>query len=121
MAVRLRLKRMGKRHSPFYRLSAMDSRFQRDGRIIEELGYYDPANKNPERRLKLKKERIEYWLGVGAQPSDTVRNLCHEIGIDIKPVKRPTVPSRAEREAADAAAKASEEANKGGAEKPADG
>ena len=103
MAVSLRLKRMGKRHSPFYRLNAMDSRAKRDGRVIEELGYYDPANKDPERKLKINKERIEYWLSVGAQPSDTVRNLCHKIGIDIEPTKRPTVPSRAEREAAEQA------------------
>jgi small subunit ribosomal protein S16 len=101
---------MGKTHRPFYRLRAMDARDQRDGRAIEELGFYDPLTKDESRRLKLNKERIEYWLSVGAQPSDTARGLFRQIGIDIEPVKRPTRPSRAEREAAEAAAKAEAEA-----------
>ena len=53
----------------------MDSRSPRDGRVIEELGWYDPNAKNPEEEVSLKRERIEYWLSVGAQPSDTVRDL----------------------------------------------
>jgi small subunit ribosomal protein S16 len=100
MAVKLRLKRMGKAHRPFYRLNAMDSRSPRDGRVIEELGFYDPLAKDEAQVLKLNKERIEYWLSVGAQPSDTARGLFRKIGIDIAPVKRPTKPSKAELEAA---------------------
>lgn len=75
MAVRLRLKRMGRRHQSFYRLSVMDSRSPRDGRVIEELGWYDPNAKEPEKQTSLNRERIEYWLGVGAQPTETVRDL----------------------------------------------
>ena len=81
MAVKLRLKRFGRRHRSFYRLSAMDSRTPRDGRVIEELGWYDPESKNPDKQLSLKRERIEYWLGVGAQPTDTVAELLKRHGI----------------------------------------
>ena len=76
--VRLRLKKMGRRHKPSYRVTAVDSRSSRDGRVIEELGYYDPGNKNPDLRCHLKMDRIEYWLGVGAQPSNTVRDLINK-------------------------------------------
>jgi len=75
VAVRLRLKRMGRRHQSFFRLSAMDSRSPRDGRVIEELGWYDPNAKEQDQQTSLNRERIEYWLGVGAQPSQTVRDL----------------------------------------------
>ena len=81
MAVKLRLKRCGRRHRSFYRLNAMDSRNPRDGRVIEELGWYDPHGKDPESQLSLNRERIEYWLSVGAQPSDTVRELLKRQGI----------------------------------------
>ncbi|MGC9455131.1 MAG: 30S ribosomal protein S16 [Phycisphaerae bacterium] len=81
MAVRLRLKRLGRRHQSFYRVAAMDIRSPRDGRVIEELGWYDPEAKDPEKQVSLNRERIEYWLGVGAQPSDTVRNLLKRQGI----------------------------------------
>ena len=75
MAVRLRLKRMGRTHRSFFRVSAMDSRCPRDGRVIENLGWYDPCAKKGDEQVSLKRERIEYWLSVGAQPSDTVRDL----------------------------------------------
>ena len=75
MAVRLRLKRMGRRHRPFYRVAAIDARAKRDGRVIEELGYYDPIASDQGKQLSLKADRIQYWLSVGAQPSDTVRRL----------------------------------------------
>lgn len=73
--VRLRLKRMGRKHRPSYRVAAVDSRRSRDGMMIEELGHYDPANAKPELRLNIKLDRIEYWLGKGAQPSVTVASL----------------------------------------------
>ena len=75
MAVRLRLKRMGRRHRPFYRVAAIDARAKRDGRVIEELGYYDPIAKEEGMQFSLKQDRIDYWLSVGAQPSGTVRRL----------------------------------------------
>ena len=81
MAVKLRLKRTGRRHLPCYRLNAVDSRAPRDGRVIEELGLYDPLQKDPEKQINFKRERIEYWLSVGAQPSETVANLLEKAGI----------------------------------------
>lgn len=81
MSVRLRLKRCGRRHMPAYRLGAVDRRSSRDGRVIEELGSFNPLIRDEEKQLLLKKERIEYWLSVGAQPSDTVRSLLKRIGI----------------------------------------
>ncbi|MFA6176191.1 MAG: 30S ribosomal protein S16, partial [Phycisphaerae bacterium] len=71
MAVKIRLTRMGRRHRPFFRLNAIESRNPRDGRILEKLGHYDPIEKDPAKQLVLNKERIEYWISVGAVPSDT--------------------------------------------------
>mgnify|MGYP005842798981 CR=1 FL=1 len=84
MAVRLRLKKVGRRHQPCYRVGAFDSRMSRDGRAVEELGSYQPDNKDPQRQLVLNKERIEYWLGVGARPTETVRQLLQRGGITVK-------------------------------------
>lgn len=81
MAVRIRLKRLGRRHRPSYRLAAVDSRSPRDGRVIEELGYYDPMAADPGKQFRLDNERIQYWLSVGAQPSDTVRSLLRKGGL----------------------------------------
>ena len=81
MALKLRLMRMGRRHKPYYRLNAIDSRTPRDGRIVEKLGHYDPIEKDQAKQLVLNKERIEYWIGVGAVPSDTVAELISRIGI----------------------------------------
>jgi small subunit ribosomal protein S16 len=81
MAVKLRLMRMGRRHRPFFRLNAIESRNPRDGRILEKLGHYDPIEKDPAKQIVLNKERIEYWIGLGAVPSDTVAELIARIGI----------------------------------------
>ena len=86
MAVRLRLKRMGRCHRSFFRLNAIDSRSPRDGRAIEELGWYDPNTKEADKQISLNRERIEYWLSVGAQPSETVTDLLKKNGIS-KPAK----------------------------------
>jgi small subunit ribosomal protein S16 len=88
MAVRLRLKRAGRRHRPFYRVAAMDIRSPRDGRVIEELGFYDPLAKEDARRVSLKRDRVEHWLSVGAQPSETVRSLLRQGGIAVKSPKK---------------------------------
>ena len=82
VSVRLRLKRMGRTHRPFYRLCAIDKRRPRDGRVIEELGYYDPMVKETDARARLNGERIDYWLSVGAQPSDKVKVLIKKYGTD---------------------------------------
>lgn len=78
------MKRFGRRHRSFFRINAIDSRRPRDGRVIEELGWYDPNAKEPENQVSLKRERIEHWLDVGAQPSDTVRQLLEKNGIAVK-------------------------------------
>ncbi|MBO84890.1 MAG: 30S ribosomal protein S16 [Deltaproteobacteria bacterium] len=71
--VRLRLTRMGRKKQPFYRIVAADSRAPRDGRFIESIGHYNPMLNPPE--IKIDLERVDYWLGVGASPSDTVTGL----------------------------------------------
>lgn len=87
MAVRLRLKRTGRRHRACFRLGVFDGRTARDGRAIEELGIYDPGSKDPARQLVLEKERIEHWLKAGALPSQTVGELLKRGGIALKPAK----------------------------------
>jgi len=80
VAVRIRMKKMGRKHQPFFRICAMDVRCPRDGKVIEELGYYDPMVKETDARAILKGERISYWLSVGAQPSDKVKVLIKKYG-----------------------------------------
>lgn len=82
--VTLRLARFGAKKRPFYRVVATNSRAKRDGRFIEVLGTYDPLTDPP--TVNLKGDRIQYWLSVGAQPSDTVRRL---IGSHTEPGKSP--------------------------------
>jgi small subunit ribosomal protein S16 len=82
MAVRIRLKKMGRTHRPFFRVCAMDQRSPRDGRVIEELGTYDPMVPETDARAILKGERIKYWLSVGAQPSQKVGTLIKKYGVD---------------------------------------
>jgi small subunit ribosomal protein S16 len=78
MATKIRLKRMGKKFYAFYRVVVMDSRKKRDGKSIEEIGIYDP-NKQPS-LIQIDSDRVQYWLGVGAQPSDPVLNLLKITG-----------------------------------------
>jgi len=66
---------MGRKHRPFYRLNAVDKRTPRDGRILENLGWYDPIAKDESKQVELKVDRIKHWLSVGAQPSDTVADI----------------------------------------------
>ena len=80
MAVRIRLKKMGRAHRPFFRICAVDQRSPRDGRVIEELGLYDPMCPETDARALLKGDRIDYWVGVGAQPSDKVKVLIKKYG-----------------------------------------
>ncbi|MCC6909158.1 MAG: 30S ribosomal protein S16 [Phycisphaerales bacterium] len=83
--VRLRLKRFGRRHTPRYRLNAMDSRSPRNGRVIEELGFFDPTHRDEAQQIHFKTDRVQYWLSVGAQPSETVAGLLKRIGVDPTP------------------------------------
>ncbi len=82
MAVKLRLRRMGKKKQPVYKLVAADSRSPRDGKFIEAIGLYNP--KTDPATVEIKEERAMYWLGVGAQPTDTVKNLLSNQGIILK-------------------------------------
>lgn len=79
MATKIRLKRIGRRNRPFYRMVAMDSRNRRDGAAIEELGWYNPIDSN--RSYDLKDERILHWLGEGAQPTDAAKKLLRRAGL----------------------------------------
>ena len=80
MAVKMRLKRLGEKKSPFYRIVVADSRYPRDGRIIEEIGTYDPM-KEPA-AINLTAEKVQSWIQKGAQPTDTVRALIKKAGIN---------------------------------------
>ena len=82
MAVKIRMKMMGRKHRPFFRICAVDGRNPRDGRVLEELGTYDPMVPDTDARALLKGDRIQYWLGVGAQPSDRVKVLIKKYGVD---------------------------------------
>ncbi len=73
--VRIRMKMMGRKHRHFFRIVAIDGRQPRDGRIIEELGTYDPEVKETDKRVTLRPDRIKHWLSVGAQPSEKVQVL----------------------------------------------
>ena len=79
MAVKLRLKRMGAKQKPFYRIVAADSRSPRDGRFIETVGTYDPVKK--ENNITVNEEKALKWLNNGAQPTDTVKNILTKQGI----------------------------------------
>lgn len=81
MSVKIRMRRMGSR-KPFYRIVVADSRMPRDGRFIEEVGYYNPLT-NPD-EVKLEEDKIFEWLEKGAQPSDTVRSLLSKAGLMTK-------------------------------------
>ncbi|ARW75177.1 30S ribosomal protein S16 [Lactobacillus johnsonii] len=79
MSVKIRMRRMGSKRKPFYRIVVADSRMPRDGRFIEEVGYYNPLTNSDE--VKLEEDKIFEWLEKGAQPSDTVRSLLSKAGL----------------------------------------
>ena len=78
--VKIRLRRMGAKKAPFYRVVVADSRFPRDGRFIEEIGYYNPMTQPAE--IKVDGERAKHWLNCGAQPTDTVKVLLKKAGLE---------------------------------------
>ena len=116
MSVKIRLRRIGAKKHPFYRLVVADTRSPRDGKFIEILGTYDPMTEPV--KLNLDEEKIKAWLKKGALPSDTARALLIGRGLLAKESarKRPTMPSKAEAAAAAVKAAASSE---GGAPVPA--
>ncbi len=80
MAVKIRLRRMGAKKAPFYRVVVADSRYPRDGRFIEEIGYYNPLTDPAE--IKIDTEKAAKWIATGAQPTDTVKVLLKKAGIE---------------------------------------
>jgi small subunit ribosomal protein S16 len=122
MAVKIRLKRMGAKKRPFYRIVVADARSPRDGRFIELVGHYDPL-KDPS-VVKFDEERIRHWMGTGAKPSDAVRELLEREGLlpaTPHPVRTKKAPAEAVAAAAPAptAAPAAEVAPESAAEAPA--
>lgn len=82
MSVRIRMKKMGRTHRPYFRVCVMDQRSPRDGRVIEQIGTYDPMCPETDARVTLNGDRIDYWLGVGAQPSQKVATLIKKYGTE---------------------------------------
>ncbi len=80
MAVRIRMKQMGRKHRPFYRICAMDIRTPRDGRVLEQLGTYDPMIPETDARVVMDLDRIEHWINHGATPSDAVKTFLKKYG-----------------------------------------
>jgi small subunit ribosomal protein S16 len=114
MSVKLRFKRMGRTNRAFFRLSAIDSRSPRDGRVVEELGHYDPCEKDKAKQFVANLDRCRHWLDVGAVPSETVSSLLKKSGIEHKSLRLPK-PGKPKPAAAPQAPKAEKKAE----EKPA--
>ena len=113
MAMKIRLARGGSKKRPFYRIVAADSRMPRDGRFIEKLGTYTPLlPKDSEERVKMNVERVQYWLGEGAQPTDRIARMLE--AADVLPKKERSNPKKgapgkkAQERAEEKAAKAAE-------------
>lgn len=79
MAVKLRLRRVGKKKQPYYRIVAVDSKSPRDGRFIETIGFYDPSQTEIEKKFKISKERLNQWLKNGAKPTESLQKLLNGI------------------------------------------
>lgn len=75
MAVKLRLRRIGKKKQPYYRIVAADSKSPRDGRFLETIGFYDPARETLDQKLRISKEKLELWLKKGAQPTESLQKI----------------------------------------------
>ncbi|MGE4198819.1 MAG: 30S ribosomal protein S16, partial [Phycisphaerales bacterium] len=73
--VRIRMQRMGRRNRPFFRINVIDEQTRRDGKVIEQLGWYDPIAKDESKQVQLDEDRAKYWLSQGAQPSDTMMDM----------------------------------------------
>src|SRR5262245_14611329 len=118
MSVKLRLKRLGRSHLAFFRLHAVDSRSPVDGRVIEELGHYEPGHKDSAKQFVANLDRCKYWMDHGAQPSGTVSSLLKKSGVEHRMIKLPKpgkpkvepVPAEKKDEAKKDAAKAAPEA-----------
>jgi small subunit ribosomal protein S16 len=116
VAVKIRLKRLGRTHRPYYRICIMDGRSPRDGKAIEEVGTYDPMIPDVDKSVTMKSDRIDYWLSVGAQPTPKVGTLIKKYkgNVPDKRVEKRKIPKTADRLSAEprkaAEAPSSEEA-----------
>jgi small subunit ribosomal protein S16 len=97
MAVVIRMRRTGRKNRPCYRINVSDSRFPRDGRLIETLGLYDPIRRDETKQITLDVERARFWLGNGAKPSDTVASIFRRHGIVEKPAVKRERPGRTQK------------------------
>lgn len=79
--VKIRLKKFGKKRQPSYRIVIQDARFNRDGKTIDEIGFYHPLDTDPNSYLRVDEEKAKHWIGKGAQPTDTVRQLLNKRNI----------------------------------------
>jgi small subunit ribosomal protein S16 len=115
------MQRHGRRNLPFYRISAVDERVKRDGKVIEELGWYNPIAKDESKQLKLNEERVKHWLSVGAKPSDTLmdvltkRNLVDGEAWKKRRAWRVAAKQKAQKAAAEKGAKPAAEKKEEGA------
>ena|SRR5437762_3226656 len=89
MSVKLRLKRLGRSNRAFFRLNAIESRAPRDGRVIEELGHYDPIERDQSKQFVANLDRCRYWLDKGEVPSETVSSLLKKSGVEHKSLRLP--------------------------------
>ena len=105
MAVKIRMTRMGRRHRPFFRINAIESREPRDGKILEKLGHYDPLEKDKEKQIVLDLERVRFWLGNGAIPSDSVSEILVRLGVKHKYAEDKTAKMKKARDIAKAKGK----------------
>ena len=101
MAVKIRLKRMGRTHRPFYRVNATVDRNPRDGRVLEELGHYDPMLADKSKRFVVNLDRVRYWLDTGAIPSETVSSHLKKQGLEHKMLRLPKPGKKKEEPAAE--------------------
>lgn len=112
--VKLRMQRHGRSHRPFYRIVAVDARFKRNGKYLERLGWFNPTPGEGEESVEINADRVKHWLSVGAQPSDTVRDLLADRDLlTPKLVKQREMDRKMDnvrREKKEAAAKAADEA-----------
>ena len=120
------MQRTGRKNRPFYRIQVLDKRTRRDGASIEQLGWYDPMAKDPAKQVNLNEERAKYWISVGAQPSDTVRdffarrNLVETKSWEAKRARQRKHVEDTKAAAAAAAEKKDEKPAEKAAEKPAE-
>ncbi len=110
--VRIRMKRMGRPHRPFYRISAIEKTVRRDGKVLENLGTYDPMATDESKQIAINEERIKHWLSLGAQPSDTMMDLLVKRNIVDGKAWKAHRADQAERRKARAAAAAAAPAPK---------